>query len=268
VGTQLWCEASPSIGTDGTLYIGTTHHPLDVPAWFYAISPEGQIRWKYDTHDDVVWFPPALVNPPDIYNSPAIDSDGKIYFGNEMGLLYCLTPDGKMVWMEDVSSLLYGSPAIAEDGTVYVATHGILNGTNHYGLIAIRTGGHGLAASPWPKFRQNNANTGYAKGQSSSVTPADTPGAFGLFQNYPNPFNPKTAISCQWPAAAQVKLAIYDLLGREVSTLLNGVQPPGRYTVTWDATGAASGMYVARLTASGSVGSPSFRKEVKILLMK
>ncbi len=108
---------------------------------------------------------------------------------------------------------------------------------------------HGLAASPWPKFRQNNANTGYAQGQSSSVTPADTPGAFGLFQNYPNPFNPKTAIICQWPAAAQVKLAVYDLLGREVSTLLNGVQPPGTYAVTWDATGVASGMYVARLTA-------------------
>jgi outer membrane protein assembly factor BamB len=268
VGTVLWAEASPSIGADGTLYLGTTHHPFGVPGWLYAITPSGQIKWKYDTHDDVQFFPPAQINPPDIYNSPAIDSDGNIYFGNEMGLLYRLRPNGTMEWMEDVSSLLYGSPAIAEDGTLYVATHGILNGTNHFGLVAIRTGSHGLAASPWPKFRQSNANTGYAKGQTSSVTPGVMPEAVDLFQNYPNPFNPKTVISCQWPVAAQVKLAVYDLLGREVSTLLNGVHPAGTYTVTWDATGVASGMYVARLIAGASVGLPPFRKEVRLLLLR
>jgi outer membrane protein assembly factor BamB len=268
VGTVLWVEASPSIGADGTLYLGTTHHPFRLPGWFYAITPTGLIKWKYDTHDDVQYFPPAQINPPDIYNSPAIDSDGNIYFGNEMGLLYCLTAAGKMVWMEDVSSLLYGSPAIADDGTLYVATHGILNGTNHFGLIAINTGSHGLASSPWPKFRQNNANTGFAVRQTSSVPPGGLPGAFELFQNSPNPFNPKTVIRCQWPVVAQVKLAIYDLLGREVSILLDGVHPPGTYAVTWDATGAASGVYVARLIANSSVGLPSFRKEVKLLLLK
>jgi len=157
VPTQLWIEASPSIGPDGTLYAGTTHHPLDVPAWFFAISPEGQIKWKYDTYNDVIDLPPAHLNPPDIYNSPVIDSNGLIYFGNEIGLFYAMSSDGKVQWIDDdIWSLHYESPALAGDGTLYVATCAPL------GLIAMNTGSHGLADSPWPKFRRNNANTGNA----------------------------------------------------------------------------------------------------------
>jgi uncharacterized repeat protein (TIGR02543 family) len=157
VETQLWIEASPSIGPDGTLYAGTTHHPLDVPAWFYAISPEGQIKWKYDTYDDVKDLPAAQLNAPDIYNSPAVDSNGVIYFGNEVGLFYAMSSDGKVEWMDnDIWSLHDQGPALAGDGTLYVATHSIL------GLIAMNTGSRGLADSPWPKFRRNNANTGNA----------------------------------------------------------------------------------------------------------
>jgi outer membrane protein assembly factor BamB len=266
--TALWAEASPSIGTDGTIYLGTTHHPLGLPGWFYAITPEGEMKWKYDTHDDVIWFPPALINPPDIYNSPAIDSDGRIYFGNEMGLLYCLTPAGTMSWIEDVSSLLYGSPSIAGDGTLYVATHGIINGTPHFGLIAINTGSHGLAHSPWPKFRQSNANTGYASGQTSLVEPETSSGDFELYHNYPNPFNPKTAISFQLPAASKTKIAIYDMLGRDIAVLVNDFKSPGRYEVTWDASGFASGVYFARFTATQQAGGAPFTKVMRLILMK
>jgi uncharacterized repeat protein (TIGR02543 family) len=157
VQTQLWIQSSPSIGADGTLYVGTTHHPLDIPAWFYAITPEGQIKWKYDTYNDVKDLPPAQLNPPDIYNSPAVDSNGIIYFGNEIGLLYAMSPDGKVAWMDnDIWSLHDQGPALAGDGTLYVATHSTL------GLIAMNTGSRGLADSPWPKFRRNNANTGNA----------------------------------------------------------------------------------------------------------
>ncbi len=157
VVTQLWIQSSPSIGADGTLYMGTTHHPLDIPAWFYAITPEGQIKWKYDTYNDVKDLPPAQINPPDIYNSPAVDSNGIIYFGNEIGLLYAMSPDGRVEWMDnDIWSLHDQGPALAGDGTLYVATHSI------QGLIAFNTGSRGLADSPWPKFRRNNANTGNA----------------------------------------------------------------------------------------------------------
>lgn len=78
-----------------------------------------------------------------------------------------------------------------------------------------------------------------------------SPGTFSLSQNYPNPFNPTTTIAFSIPAGTQhaVSLRVYDVLGREVATLVNDVKAPGRYEVTWDATGHASGVYYYRVQA-------------------
>jgi len=70
---------------------------------------------------------------------------------------------------------------------------------------------------------------------------------FKLHQNYPNPFNPSTTISYQLPKAGFVTLKIYDVLGNEIKTLVNEMKEPGRYTVQFDASTFASGMYVYRL---------------------
>jgi len=256
VPTQLWIQSSPSIGADGTLYVGTTHHPLDKPAWFYAITPEGQIKWKYDTYDDVKDMPPAKLNPPDIYNSPAIDSNGRIYFGNEIGLLYAMSPDGKVEWIEDVWSLHDQGPALASDGTLYVATH------SPFGLIALNTGSRGLADSPWPKFRRNNANTGNASAPlpPNSVRNSEASVAFELVGNYPNPFNPETTIEYRLPAPGFVQMCIFDLEGRRVAELVNGRQDEGLRKVPWSGTndrsqGVPAGIYIClmRAIAGGSV---------------
>jgi hypothetical protein len=79
------------------------------------------------------------------------------------------------------------------------------------------------------------------------------PVATGLDQNYPNPFNPTTNVTYRLAEAGRVSLVIYDALGREVTTLVNGAQGSGRYTVTWNATGVAAGVYFCRLTAAGKV---------------
>jgi hypothetical protein len=79
------------------------------------------------------------------------------------------------------------------------------------------------------------------------------PSAFALKQNFPNPFNPSTTIQFSIPAAAWVTLRVYDLLGREETTLVNDNLTPGNYTVTWDARDAASGVYFYRLTAGAFV---------------
>lgn len=80
---------------------------------------------------------------------------------------------------------------------------------------------------------------------------AGLPADFALYQNYPNPFNPTTVISYGVPADGQVTLKVYDVLGREVSTLVNHFQRSGRYSVTFDASLLASGLYVCSLTSGG-----------------
>ncbi len=85
--------------------------------------------------------------------------------------------------------------------------------------------------------------------------PQQTPQTFGLDQNYPNPFNPSTTISYELASPGDVRLTIYDALGREVSTLVNAPQSGGRYTVRWDASSVSSGIYFYRLEARSTAGS-------------
>ena len=74
---------------------------------------------------------------------------------------------------------------------------------------------------------------------------------FKLAQNYPNPFNPSTRIAYQIPKTSEVKLKVYDVLGREVETLVSGVQQAGRYEVMFNASSLASGVYFYRMQAGG-----------------
>jgi hypothetical protein len=81
---------------------------------------------------------------------------------------------------------------------------------------------------------------------------AQIPTDFILFQNYPNPFNPTTSISYQLLFSGNIKLKVYDVLGREVATLVNAFQKSGIYKVTFNGNLFASGVYLYRLTVDGS----------------
>jgi subtilisin family serine protease/photosystem II stability/assembly factor-like uncharacterized protein len=107
--------------------------------------------------------------------------------------------------------------------------------------------------------------TGVRPGQE-----AVEPASFVLSQNYPNPFNPSTVISYHLPVAATVSLKVFDLLGREVSSLVDGQRGPGDYSVTFDATGLSSGVYLFQLRAAsiGTPGTGSFMAARKLLVMK
>ncbi|TNE74499.1 T9SS type A sorting domain-containing protein [bacterium] len=82
-----------------------------------------------------------------------------------------------------------------------------------------------------------------------------------LLQNYPNPFNPTTQISFELPQAMNVKLSVYDMLGREVATLINGSAKAGLNTASWNALEVSSGLYIYRLQA----GNMSFTKTMTLI---
>jgi len=72
---------------------------------------------------------------------------------------------------------------------------------------------------------------------------------FSLYQNYPNPFNPSTVISYSLPVSSYVTLRIYDILGNEISNLVNSEQAPGKYSVSFDASRMSSGVYFYQINA-------------------
>ncbi len=88
------------------------------------------------------------------------------------------------------------------------------------------------------------------------------PASFRLYQNYPNPFNPTTVIGFDVPSSGFVSLKIYDVLGREVRTLVDKVEEPGSYSVSFDASSLPSGVYFYRLVAGNQT------KVRKMLLVK
>jgi agmatine deiminase len=105
--------------------------------------------------------------------------------------------------------------------------------------------------------RPLTAPRGFYRVTAEDLTPVaevpTMPRATVLSQNYPNPFNPFTTISFAIPDASPVRLSVYDVLGREVSVLVNEKKPAGSFEATFDASALASGVYVYRLVAGSSV---------------
>jgi subtilisin-like proprotein convertase family protein len=130
------------------------------------------------------------------------------------------------------------------------ATMGNFGGTNVQGnwILEVHDGAAGDTGDiiGWG-LRFNNGITGIEP-VSSNI-----PDVYRLHQNYPNPFNPVTNIRYDLPKANHVKLVVYDILGREVKTLVNEFKNAGTYELNFDATNLASGTYFYRIDAGDFV---------------
>jgi hypothetical protein len=90
----------------------------------------------------------------------------------------------------------------------------------------------------------------------------EAPNSFELNQNYPNPFNPSTTISFNLPESGKVILKIYNIMGEEIKTLVEGYREAGIHSFNFNAEGHPSGMYLYRLSTNG------FTETKKLLLLK
>ena len=88
------------------------------------------------------------------------------------------------------------------------------------------------------------------------------PEAFSLDKAYPNPFNPTTTLSFAIPVDNEVTLSIYNLQGREVTTLISGNMEAGYHSIVWDANSYASGVYFVKMVAGDFVNTQ------KLMLIK
>ncbi len=118
---------------------------------------------------------------------------------------------------------------------------------------------------------KDNAKTmiNFVKSNFSDFTVTDIqdqsslqPEEFSLSQNYPNPFNPSTVISYQLPVNGKVTLKVYNILGREIATLVNEEKPAGTYEVEFNASKYASGVYFYQLKTE------NYFETKKMLLIK
>lgn len=111
-----------------------------------------------------------------------------------------------------------------------------------------------VRAENWEANSPFSAVDSAITGEITSIDAATNaiPESIELMQNYPNPFNPSTTIAFSIDRAMSLRLEVFDINGVQVSTLINGNRLPGNYTVKWNASGIASGVYYYRLSGAGT----------------
>ncbi len=276
-GIELWeseadgGHSSVAIGADGTIYNGASD------TYLYATNPDGTLKWKFKTGDDI-WGSPVIgfddviyiystdgylyaVNPDGTEKwkfsglwallshltlTPVIGSDGTIYIGGGTDTyqtkFYALNQDGTVKWELTLEEPLYSLPTITSDGLILVGYD--------TKLIAIVSESMGLANTSWPKYRNTQDNRGYTTiATSVEQIGVEVPQEYLLSQNYPNPFNPSTTIRFAIPNQANVKLSVYNAIGEEVAELMNENISAGNHQVTFDATNFSSGLYFYKISA-------------------
>ncbi len=192
--------------------------------------------------------PPAV---PEGFIVEAGDGEGKVKLhwteSQELDL------EGYILHYGTASGLYDGIGSSRGDSPIYISAYSGLDLS-------------GLEPGETYYFALQSVNTfGYSSDMSDESTvmvpvsvemiASDRPESFGLFQNYPNPFNPMTVIRYDLPESAEVRLEVYDLLGRRIAVLVSEQQQPGSYSVTFDGQDLSSGLYLYRIQAGPYVKS-------------
>jgi hypothetical protein len=144
----------------------------------------------------------------------------------------------------------------------FVQGHGTTNQANEYSFTDnnVSTGKYNY------RLKQLDFNGNFEYFELNNITEIIKPGKFEISQNYPNPSNPKSLIDFQLPEDSKVTIQVYNLIGEEVTTLIDGNLTAGFYKAVFDGNNLASGVYIYRIIAQGQ--TQSFTKTMKMILVK
>jgi hypothetical protein len=242
--------------------------------YIYGINSDGS---------DFVGFPVQIgenVESSPVYSD--LDNNGtlEIVFSSTNSKLHALKSDGTYLtpFPIDIETDINNSSSIADidgDGDLEI----LYGGNFNTGIIDYKSQAS-EGVDIWSMYRGDFHRTGLYSGVGTSVKDhfaTEVPGKFKLAQNYPNPFNPETTISFQLPTnggnTRGVNLAIYDISGKLVKTLINGEKEPGYHSVVWDGkneTGneVSSGVYFYKIDVAAKGHAPLFTETKKMLLLK
>ena len=221
--------------------------------------------------EDGIFTPGEIVEVP-VYLS---NGDNILSFETEISYDADALTFSDIVWSEDLGEFTIESNLT--DGNLLFAGAGSLPDGQNNVFATLRftindgfTGSETTVSMNQNRFNENEVIVNGASATLTQVLTIDknvTPDIFALYQNYPNPFNPTTTLRYDLPEDAQVNIMIYDLMGRDVKTLVNNQQTAGFKSVIWDATNnlgqpVSAGMYLYRISSGG------FTSVKKMVLLK
>jgi hypothetical protein len=271
-GDPLWAVVCNRVDSSGNLLWGGDGLTLQDSVQNLSLNPPSFVLTRNGwSHFTFVWG--KRQNPNVIrLRIQMVSADGSVFLpagGLEIStslsrqIGYCVLPSDAgssiCVWADSRNPPGTYAQRMDTLGHKFWSANDILVSAPGYfqGGVGVSDGNGGLimAGSFSPDFsvRVQQVNAAGQLGHVQSfVNTTNTEGEkFVVLQNYPNPFNPSTAISFSLPHAAVVSLKVYDMLGREVATLVEGREEAGEHSVTWNAEGFASGVYFCRLQANG-----------------
>ncbi len=169
---------------------------------------------------------------------------------------------------DTIVEIYWGTTSAKTTKSIYLGFPNTLSGTTISGSID-QSVTRLISSNKWDThtYVTNDPTSLFSPGKDAPVLSGiereeTIPQSYQLLQNFPNPFNPETIISFSLPQGEIVSLKVYDILGKEVATLVNAELPSGNYKFNWNASYLASGVYFYKLS------TPSYSNVKKMMLLK